>query len=329
MKKNKLIEMRFVEEEKNVSNNDTLQFFRKVDINKILDNKKVEMKSILKRYAKDFKRKKNRYEEEDNNEKRFDDGKVDLILKIVDIYEAIEKGASLKGSSDKSLKDLLRIVYSKLDLFMEKEGLKKNTTKNEQFSHDNNEVSSPENNSDYEEEKKVPCNDFIDDSKLIKTVCDNEKSQSDREVAIRKIINNKKSENEMRLKKCRKCFEEKINEYEENSNKEFERGKTELINKINLEKIYENIEKELFLKEPSYKCLKEIYLELDSVLKNEGLEKIPTKNEQFDYNKHEAVLSENDTKYGDNKIIDELTKGYIFNGKVIKCSKVKICKNNE
>ena len=76
-----------------------------------------------------------------------------------------------------------------------------------------------------------------------------------------------------------------------------------------------------------------IYSKIKDVLTKEGLEEIPAKGEKFDPFKHEALMVANDENverlniaYYDREIIDELMKGYTLKGKVIKYSKVRVCK---
>ena len=62
-------------------------------------------------------------------------------------------------------------------------------------------------------------------------------------------------------------------------------------------------------------------------LRKEGLEEIP-KGEKFDPFKHEALLTEDHEDFKNGEIIKELCKGYKLNSKVIKYSKVQVCKKN-
>lgn len=72
-----------------------------------------------------------------------------------------------------------------------------------------------------------------------------------------------------------------------------------------------------------------IYKKLTKILEEEGLEVIPTENEKFDPFKHEALMAEDNEEFEDGYIIQELGKGYTLNSKVIKYSKVKVCKKSE
>jgi molecular chaperone GrpE len=61
-------------------------------------------------------------------------------------------------------------------------------------------------------------------------------------------------------------------------------------------------------------------------LEEEGLEEIPCEGKTFDPFKHEALMAEDHDEYENGKVIEELGKGYTLNSKVIKYSKVKVCK---
>jgi molecular chaperone GrpE len=72
-----------------------------------------------------------------------------------------------------------------------------------------------------------------------------------------------------------------------------------------------------------------IYQNLKKVLEMEGLEELPAKGEKFDPYKHEALMTEAHDDFENGEIIEELCKGYKLNSKVIKYSKVKVCKKND
>ncbi len=65
---------------------------------------------------------------------------------------------------------------------------------------------------------------------------------------------------------------------------------------------------------------------LKDTLKKEGLEEIPAEGEKFDPFKHEALMVEKNEEIDNGFIIEELMKGYTLKDKVIKYSKVKVCK---
>ena len=70
-----------------------------------------------------------------------------------------------------------------------------------------------------------------------------------------------------------------------------------------------------------------LYKKLWSILEKEGLQEIKTLNQKFDPYLHECLLQEKSDQ--DNIILEELQKGYMLNGKVIRHAKVKIGKNDE
>ena len=61
-------------------------------------------------------------------------------------------------------------------------------------------------------------------------------------------------------------------------------------------------------------------------LEIEGVEEIPAVGEKFDPFKHEALLTVDSPDHENNEIVDELMKGYTLKDKVIKYSKVRVCK---
>ena len=71
-----------------------------------------------------------------------------------------------------------------------------------------------------------------------------------------------------------------------------------------------------------------IYNKLKEILEKEGLEEIPALGEKFDPFKHEALMTENHEDFENGMITDELSKGYKLKDKVIKYSKVKVCKKS-
>ena len=69
-----------------------------------------------------------------------------------------------------------------------------------------------------------------------------------------------------------------------------------------------------------------IYNKFTDVLKKEGIEEIPAKGEKFDLNKHEALMVQESEDVENGYIIEELMKGYMYKDKVLKYSKVIVCK---
>lgn len=69
-----------------------------------------------------------------------------------------------------------------------------------------------------------------------------------------------------------------------------------------------------------------IFSKFKNILQGEGLETIETEGQKFDPFKHEAMMVEDNPDFENNEIIDELTRGYSLKDKVIKYSKVRVCK---
>jgi molecular chaperone GrpE len=121
----------------------------------------------------------------------------------------------------------------------------------------------------------------------------------------------------------------------ENFKKQTEKQKQEIIKFanenliINILDSYEDLERALEQSkndEELREGIKLIYSKLKTVLEKEGLEKIPAKGEKFDPFKHEALMVEASDDHENGDIIDELLKGYLLKDKVIKYSKVRVCK---
>jgi molecular chaperone GrpE len=147
-------------------------------------------------------------------------------------------------------------------------------------------------------------------------------------LALKVILKIKENENDKiieRYKKDMRIFE---NHKEKEINEIIESANKELILKIT--NIYENFKRALDNSDVDEKSLKNglklIYSQLKNTLEKEGLKEISTEGEKFDVDKHEVLSIENNPDYEDGYIIEELSKGYIFNDKVIKYSKVKVNK---
>ena len=69
-----------------------------------------------------------------------------------------------------------------------------------------------------------------------------------------------------------------------------------------------------------------IYNKFSDTLQKEGVEEIKAKGEKFDLNKHEALMVQQSDDVENGYIIDELMKGYMYKDKVLKYSKVIVCK---
>lgn len=89
-----------------------------------------------------------------------------------------------------------------------------------------------------------------------------------------------------------------------------------------MERALENSNNEEELREG----LELIYSKMKNTLEKEGVEEIPAVGEKFDPFKHEALLTVDSPDHENNEIVDELMKGYTLKDKVIKYSKVRVCK---
>ena len=69
-----------------------------------------------------------------------------------------------------------------------------------------------------------------------------------------------------------------------------------------------------------------IYNKFKDTLTKEGIEEIPAKGEKFDFTKHEALMTQKSDDVENGYIIEELMKGYMYKDKVLKYSKVIVCK---
>ena len=91
---------------------------------------------------------------------------------------------------------------------------------------------------------------------------------------------------------------------------------------------YEDLERSLTIEkdEDFREGVELIYNKFSDILTKEGVEEIPAKGEKFDLNRHEAVMVQESEDVENGYIIDELMKGYMYKDKVLKYSKVIVCK---
>jgi len=64
-------------------------------------------------------------------------------------------------------------------------------------------------------------------------------------------------------------------------------------------------------------------------LEKHGLEPINCSNQYFDPNFHEAMLQVESEAHEDNQIVDELEKGYLLHGRLLRPAKVSVCKHHK
>ncbi|HPC86956.1 MAG TPA: nucleotide exchange factor GrpE [Smithellaceae bacterium] len=62
-------------------------------------------------------------------------------------------------------------------------------------------------------------------------------------------------------------------------------------------------------------------------LKKHGVEKIESVGTDFDPNLHEALMQMESPDHEDNQVMSEMEKGYLLNGRLIRPSRVCVCKN--
>jgi molecular chaperone GrpE len=72
--------------------------------------------------------------------------------------------------------------------------------------------------------------------------------------------------------------------------------------------------------------LKLIQDQLLCSLKKHGVERIECTGKEFDPNFHEAMLQADSEHYEENKVIGEFERGYLLNGRLLRPSKVSVCK---
>lgn len=159
---------------------------------------------------------------------------------------------------------------------------------------------------------------------------DEKKSKKDELAKIKEDLEKKEEE----LADCKSLTLRQQADFE-NYKKFSEKQKSELIKYANEELItnlldcYEDLERvteNSQTEEDAIEATKLIYKKMTKVLEKEGLKVIPAKGEKFDPYKHEALLVTDSDEYENNEIIDELMKGYTLKDKVIKYSKVNVCK---
>lgn len=94
--------------------------------------------------------------------------------------------------------------------------------------------------------------------------------------------------------------------------------------------VIDNFERSLAIEKPSeeiqnfLKGYEMIYQQLLTALEKQGVKVIETKDQEFDPNFHQAVMTVQDDNYKPNMIVEELQKGYTLKDRVIRASLVKV-----
>ncbi len=167
-----------------------------------------------------------------------------------------------------------------------------------------------------------------------------EMKQESEKIIKEEKIKTEKENLKKQLKETKKLVEERLNQLKylqadfDNYRKKFDKEKEQIIRLAN-----ENLIRELIVilddfeaslksiedeknKEGSLMLRKKFF----EILEKHGLKEIESIGEKFDPNFHE-VLCKEVSGYDEDKIIDEIQKGYCIGPKVIRTSKVKISKS--
>lgn len=193
---------------------------------------------------------------------------------------------------------------------------------------------------DEEDQSKIQEDENLENSSEDKDDSSTEKDGDDEESEV--------EESEDELAKLNKSLEEKDEEIIElkshiqrlqadfdNFRKQNDKQKQDLIRYANeglivkFLDVYEDMERALensTNEEELREGLELIYSKMKNTLDKEGVEEIPAVGEKFDPFKHEALLTVDSPNHENNEIVDELMKGYTLKDKVIKYSKVRVCK---
>lgn len=143
------------------------------------------------------------------------------------------------------------------------------------------------------------------------------------------VIENQEKENEY-LEKYQRLLAD-FNNYkkrEEKSKEDFKKfAVSGLVEKLLT--VLDNFDRALKNADPEDPFVKGIIMTRDELLKilqKEGLEEIPSDNELFDPNVHQAVMTEESDTVKPNYIIETFQKGYKLNNRVIRPAMVKVSK---
>jgi len=77
-------------------------------------------------------------------------------------------------------------------------------------------------------------------------------------------------------------------------------------------------------RESLLKGIELVYQNLNGILEKQGLEPIEAVGKEFDPNLHEAMMQTSSDDFPEGVVVQELTKGYMLNGKVIRYSRVAV-----
>ncbi len=94
----------------------------------------------------------------------------------------------------------------------------------------------------------------------------------------------------------------------------------------NFQRALENAVSNQEVDENYHQGVKMIYEQMYEVLKKHGLEKIEAEGAKFDPNYHEAVMQVESEELEKDTVVEELQPGFIFQGKLLRASMVKVAK---
>jgi molecular chaperone GrpE len=69
--------------------------------------------------------------------------------------------------------------------------------------------------------------------------------------------------------------------------------------------------------------------QIHGILENEGLKNFNSRGEEFDPSRHDAVLIVESSEHEPNTVIDEVEKGFVFRGKVLRHARVTVSRRLE
>lgn len=75
-----------------------------------------------------------------------------------------------------------------------------------------------------------------------------------------------------------------------------------------------------------YKGIEMIHKDMKEFLEKYGVKEIVANGKPFNPNEHEAMMQEESNEHPEDHVVEELQKGYMLNGRVIRPSKVKVSK---
>ncbi|MEM3437049.1 MAG: nucleotide exchange factor GrpE [Nitrososphaerales archaeon] len=173
--------------------------------------------------------------------------------------------------------------------------------------------------------------EIISESKSVKEVTSIEKSLENELNELKKALKEEHERAEDYLNKL-KYLQADFENYQKRVNKEMldlvkygnERLMVKLLNIIDDLERSIKFSKESDNKESLIEGVEMVLKSLKEILKKEGLEEIEAIGKNFDPNLHEAVAYIQTNEYPVNTVIEEIRKGYLLNGKLIRPSMVKV-----